>query len=505
MNHHNYCHYTPPTKPLYPLQSNGPVVQHEQLHRVATSTQFFLRNGVAAQQQQQQQQQQQSRAGDTITQSFLRTASSSSRDNNNSKFPGRIFSPFTFANFNGSNTSHGIQNNTQRFRRTTDMRPTTRMNLPINALMSTIVESGKGKVKVHQKPKLKRVAHKKSMYRKKNRNKIRPDKQSLCWEGSRFPLEIYCLLQYSGSDGYNDVISWTDQGCAFAIHNPVRFAKGLMVECFGGRFGSLQEFVTTLYDWGFTKVVCDGRLIFVHPYLLQGNISLLSQIKRRYLPKPQIIHPPPTAAAAAAAAISTFPLPAVANDAEYESDSSESEFEINPSPINQHLTIAAAAAAATAISTFPLPAVANDAEYESDLSESEFAINHSMKVNASAASAVFSHNNCTHVTNEAEYDNDLRKPECETDFSTRDNASAPLAVVSYNNDNTCDKRLIFVHPHLSRGNISLLSQIKRRDLPKPKIIHPPPTAAAAISKIPLPTVTNETEYESDYSDDSLIF
>jgi hypothetical protein len=101
---------------------------------------------------------------------------------------------------------------------------------------------------------------------------------------------------------------------------------------------------------------CKKQLVFV-----RGNTSLLSKIERRNVPK--TINPPPTTAAT-----SNFPLPAE-------------------------------------------KLVTNEAEYESDLSEAEFEKKPSTKVNSSAP-LVVSLNNDTIVTNEAEYENDWSDGPC---------------------------------------------------------------------------------------------
>jgi len=116
------------------------------------------------------------------TQGFIHGNSNNKNSSNNNNFRTRKVSPLTFANYNGSNTSRGIQNNTQRSAQTTGMRPTTRIDLPTKALLSTIVRSGKGKVKGHQKPKSKRGPYRKTTNRKKKNNKKKSttNNMSLC-------------------------------------------------------------------------------------------------------------------------------------------------------------------------------------------------------------------------------------------------------------------------------------------------------------------------------------
>ena len=101
-----------------------------------------------------------------------------------------------------------------------------------------------------------------------------------------FPEELYNVLEFAASNGCEDIISWTEQGCAFAIHDHARFASELMSVHFSGtRSDDFCNFARRIMDWGFFKICLAsigfdsvGGLSYVHPFFQRDKSEILDKI-----------------------------------------------------------------------------------------------------------------------------------------------------------------------------------------------------------------------------------
>jgi hypothetical protein len=98
-----------------------------------------------------------------------------------------------------------------------------------------------------------------------------------------FPYKLYDLLNNAKVEGYVDIISFSEDGNEFVIHNHARFASELLPQYFG--HDKLRSFDRQLSYWGFKR--CNrvpnsayGGVAWIHPCMKQGERALVRSLKR---------------------------------------------------------------------------------------------------------------------------------------------------------------------------------------------------------------------------------
>ena len=105
--------------------------------------------------------------------------------------------------------------------------------------------------------------------------------------GSTFPHKVYDVIEHATWNGYGDVISWSEQGCAFIIHDHKRLSSELLNLHFPNHKDTHVPFVRRLIDWNFIKISDPsirynsfGGLSFTHPFFQRGRIDNLAKVTR---------------------------------------------------------------------------------------------------------------------------------------------------------------------------------------------------------------------------------
>ncbi|KAG7349268.1 HSF-type DNA-binding protein [Nitzschia inconspicua] len=98
-----------------------------------------------------------------------------------------------------------------------------------------------------------------------------------------FPYKLYDLLIDSETNGYDDIISFTEEGDEFAIHNHMQFASELLPQYFG--HDKLRSFDRQMSYWGFKRSNQvqnseTGGVMWRHDFFKKGQRSLLMHLKR---------------------------------------------------------------------------------------------------------------------------------------------------------------------------------------------------------------------------------
>ncbi|MGK3741500.1 MAG: hypothetical protein ACI90V_008353, partial [Bacillariaceae sp.] len=105
--------------------------------------------------------------------------------------------------------------------------------------------------------------------------------------GNSFPHKLYNLIEHASWNGHGDIVSWSEQGCAFIIHDHARLASELLGLHFTGNSENHVPFIRRIIDWNFLKISpCSikyhspGGLSFMHPFFRRGRTDNLSKITR---------------------------------------------------------------------------------------------------------------------------------------------------------------------------------------------------------------------------------
>jgi len=106
-------------------------------------------------------------------------------------------------------------------------------------------------------------------------------------EGQSFPHKLYNLIEHASWNGHGDIVSWSEQGCAFIIHDHARLATELLGLHFTCHSDNHVSFIRRIIDWNFLKIspaaikyTSPGGLSFMHPFFERGKPFNLPKIKR---------------------------------------------------------------------------------------------------------------------------------------------------------------------------------------------------------------------------------
>mmetsp|Transcript_6498 Transcript_6498/g.13388 ORF Transcript_6498/g.13388 Transcript_6498/m.13388 type:complete len:419 (+) Transcript_6498:236-1492(+) len=94
-----------------------------------------------------------------------------------------------------------------------------------------------------------------------------------------FPLKLYRMLERAERNGQDDIISFIDDGKAFAIHKPRAFETDIMPSYFNSH--RMSSFQRQLNIYGFERIN-DGiqKGAYRHKFFVKGKNDLLDKIKR---------------------------------------------------------------------------------------------------------------------------------------------------------------------------------------------------------------------------------
>ena len=94
-----------------------------------------------------------------------------------------------------------------------------------------------------------------------------------------FPLKLYRMLERAEQNGQDNIISFIDDGKAFAIHKPRAFETDIMPSYFNSH--RMSSFQRQLNIYGFERIN-DGiqKGAYRHKYFVKGKKELLEKIKR---------------------------------------------------------------------------------------------------------------------------------------------------------------------------------------------------------------------------------
>jgi hypothetical protein len=98
-----------------------------------------------------------------------------------------------------------------------------------------------------------------------------------------FPYKLYDLLNNAQVEGYLDIISFSEDGNEFLIHDHARFASEILPQYFG--HDKLRSFDRQLSYWGFKRSnrvpnSANGGVAWMHPCMKQGQRALVKSLKR---------------------------------------------------------------------------------------------------------------------------------------------------------------------------------------------------------------------------------
>lgn len=106
-----------------------------------------------------------------------------------------------------------------------------------------------------------------------------------------FPKTLYRLLEETMENGEDDIISFTDSGQAFRIHDPVAFSRKICPRYF--RHSQVHSFQRQLNKYGFLRITSGPeRGAYYHPLLQRGLPQLCVGIRRVYESKTNVEHFP---------------------------------------------------------------------------------------------------------------------------------------------------------------------------------------------------------------------
>ena len=104
---------------------------------------------------------------------------------------------------------------------------------------------------------------------------------------SSFPRKLYEIIEDATLNEHEHIASWSEQGCAFVIHDHARFARELVRAHFPNHSDSHLPFIRRLLDWKFIRISPNeinvngpGGLSYMHPFFQRGRKDLLVRIKR---------------------------------------------------------------------------------------------------------------------------------------------------------------------------------------------------------------------------------
>lgn len=101
-------------------------------------------------------------------------------------------------------------------------------------------------------------------------------------EPQHFPFKLFVVLEHAtDSDDCNHVVSWIQDGRAFAIHDRDLFLKHIVPRFF--KQTKFRSFTRQLNLWGFTRCVCnEGRVdgAWKHEHFVRGMVERLGFIQR---------------------------------------------------------------------------------------------------------------------------------------------------------------------------------------------------------------------------------
>jgi HSF-type DNA-binding len=110
-----------------------------------------------------------------------------------------------------------------------------------------------------------------------------PDAHKIYSKNYTFPYKLFDLLDNAENEGYDDIISFNEQGDQFVIHDHQQFATDILPQYFG--HAKLRSFDRQLSYWGFKRCNdvrnCEfGGVAWMHPLMQKGQRSLVKSLKR---------------------------------------------------------------------------------------------------------------------------------------------------------------------------------------------------------------------------------
>jgi hypothetical protein len=95
-----------------------------------------------------------------------------------------------------------------------------------------------------------------------------------------FPIRLFDMVENAKEQGYDHIVSWTEDGKAFVLKDIPVFEKEILPKYFG--HSRMRSFSRQLCYWAFERIISKGPKngAYEHVGFVTGNRSLLSSIKR---------------------------------------------------------------------------------------------------------------------------------------------------------------------------------------------------------------------------------
>jgi hypothetical protein len=96
-----------------------------------------------------------------------------------------------------------------------------------------------------------------------------------------FPSRLYDMVNNAKDQGYDHVVSWTEDGRGFLLKDIPLLEKQILPQCFG--HSRIRSFSRQLCYWMFGRVIkgADSSGVYEHPGFVRGKRALLSTIIRQ--------------------------------------------------------------------------------------------------------------------------------------------------------------------------------------------------------------------------------
>ena len=104
-------------------------------------------------------------------------------------------------------------------------------------------------------------------------------KERRSYRHEAFPRKLYRLLEETQVAGQSHIVSFTQFGKAFRVHDPPTFAKEIAPNYF--RHNQYHSFQRNLSNYGFERIYCGPEIgAYTHPLFQQGHPTLCAEIRR---------------------------------------------------------------------------------------------------------------------------------------------------------------------------------------------------------------------------------